>query len=75
MDASGEVVVIGDLRAQTRQVFENLKVALGAVGAGFGDVVKLTYYVADPSWEGEVLRSVGDEYVDTERPRPVPRWG
>jgi enamine deaminase RidA (YjgF/YER057c/UK114 family) len=59
---------IGDLRAQTRQVFENLEVALGAVGAGFKDVVKLTYYVADPSWEGGALRSVRDEYVDTERP-------
>jgi enamine deaminase RidA (YjgF/YER057c/UK114 family) len=68
LDASGEVMGIGDLRAQTRQVFENLEVALGAVGAGFKDVVKLTYYVADPSWEGGALRSVRDEYVDTERP-------
>ncbi len=42
--------------------------ALGAVGVGFGDVVKLTYYVADPSWEGGALRSVRDEYVDTEWP-------
>jgi enamine deaminase RidA (YjgF/YER057c/UK114 family) len=40
LDVSGEMVGIGDLRAQTRQVFENLKVALGALGAGFGDVVK-----------------------------------
>ena len=68
LDVSGEEVGIGDLRAQTRQVFENLKVAFGALGAGFGDVVKLTYYVADPSWEGGALRSVRDEYVDTERP-------
>ena len=68
LDVSGEVMGIGDLRAQTRQVFENLEVALGAVGAGFKDVVKLTYYVADPSWEGGALRSVRDEYVDTERP-------
>jgi enamine deaminase RidA (YjgF/YER057c/UK114 family) len=68
LDASSEVMGIGDLRAQTRQVFENLEVALGAVGAGFKDVVKLTYYVADPSWEGGALRSVRDEYVDTERP-------
>ena len=67
LDASGEVMGIGDLRAQTRQVFENLEVALGAVGAGFKDVVKLTYYVADPSWEGGALRSVRDEYVDIER--------
>ena len=68
LDASGGGGGIGGLQAQKRQGFENLKVALRAVGAGFGDVVKLTYYVADPSWEGGALRSVRDEYVDTERP-------
>lgn len=67
LDASGEVVGRGHLEAQARQVFENLKVALGAVGAGFGDVVKLNYYVTDISRVGEI-RAVRDEYVDTERP-------
>lgn len=67
LDASGEVVGRGDMEAQARQVFENLKAALGAVGAGFGDVVKLNYYVTDISLVGDI-RAVRDEYVDTERP-------
>lgn len=67
LDASGEVVGRGDMEAQARQVFENLKVALEAVGAGFGDVVKLNYYVTDISRVGDI-RAVRDEYVDTERP-------
>lgn len=43
----GELVGKGDLRAQTIQVYENLKNALTAVGATFADVVKLNTYVVD----------------------------
>jgi enamine deaminase RidA (YjgF/YER057c/UK114 family) len=45
MDATGAVVGVGDLGAQTTQVMENLRTALGAVGATFADVVKITTYV------------------------------
>jgi enamine deaminase RidA (YjgF/YER057c/UK114 family) len=44
-DKEGKVVGKGDLRAQTRQVFENLKVCLEAAGASFADVVKITAFV------------------------------
>ncbi len=64
---SGDVVGPGDMAAQTRQVFENLKVALESVGAGFGDVVKLNYYLTDISQIG-VVREVRDEYLDAQRP-------
>jgi len=67
LDRSGEVVGEGDLEAQARQVFENLKAALGATGAGFGDVVKLGFYLTDISRMG-IVRGVRDEYVDTDRP-------
>lgn len=67
LDVSGKVVGLGDMEAQTRQVFENLKAALGAVGASFSDVVKLNYYVVDISLV-EAIRAVRDEYVDTEKP-------
>ncbi|MGP3939179.1 RidA family protein [Streptomyces sp. 6N106] len=33
--------------AQARQVFENLRRCLGAAGATFDDVIKLTYFVTD----------------------------
>lgn len=47
LDEKGEVVGAGDPAAQARQVFENLRRCLAAAGAGFDDVVKLTYFVTD----------------------------
>ncbi|GEB60358.1 RidA family protein [Streptomyces gardneri] len=47
LDASGAVVGEGDAVAQAHQVFANLERCLAAAGAGFGDVVKLTYFVTD----------------------------
>jgi enamine deaminase RidA (YjgF/YER057c/UK114 family) len=44
-DARSNIVGKGDLRAQTVQVFENLKIALESVGADFDDVAKLTTFV------------------------------
>ncbi len=41
----GEVVGIGDARAQARQVFANLATALAAVGATLDDVVRTTTFV------------------------------
>ncbi|MFD7257025.1 RidA family protein [Streptomyces sp. NPDC059874] len=46
-DEKGEIVGEGDPAAQARQVFENLRRCLAAAGAGFDDVVKLTYFVTD----------------------------
>lgn len=61
-DASGKVVGAGDLRAQTRQVFENLKIALAASGATFKDIVKLTSFIVDMS-QLEAYREVRTEYL------------
>ncbi|MCJ1681361.1 RidA family protein [Streptomyces sp. APSN-46.1] len=47
LDEKGEVVGAGDAAVQARQVFENLRRCLAAAGAGFDDVVKLTYFVTD----------------------------
>ena len=65
LDRHGEIVGEGDLEA--RQVFENLKAGLEAAGAGFGEVVKLGYYLTDIS-QIAVVRRVRDEYVDTDNP-------
>ena len=46
-DAGGNPVGAGDMKVQSKQVFENLKVALAAAGATEKDVVKLTSYVVD----------------------------
>ena len=47
LDADGNIVGEGDIEAQTRQVMENLGIALAAAGAGFGDVRKITNYLLD----------------------------
>src|SRR5262249_20284165 len=46
-DRDGNVVGKGDMRAQIRQVGENLKAALAAAGATLNDLVKTTTYVTD----------------------------
>jgi reactive intermediate/imine deaminase len=66
LDRSGELVGEGDLEAQTRQVFANLTAALEAAGAGWGDVVKLGYYLRDAG-EIATVRSIRNEYLDPER--------
>ncbi|MFB7244517.1 enamine deaminase RidA [Streptomyces populi] len=47
LDEDGALVGEGDAGAQARQVFENLRRCLAAAGAGFDDVVKLTFFVTD----------------------------
>ena len=47
MDKDGKVVGVGDLRAQTTQVFENVKAALAAAGATLSDVVKQNTYIVN----------------------------
>jgi 2-iminobutanoate/2-iminopropanoate deaminase len=46
-DRQGNVVGKGDMRAQIRQVGENIKAALAAAGASLSDLVKTTTYVTD----------------------------
>ena len=46
-DGKGNVVGAGDMRAQLRQVGENIKAALAAAGATLGDIVKTNTYVTD----------------------------
>jgi enamine deaminase RidA (YjgF/YER057c/UK114 family) len=66
LDAAGALVGPGDIRAQARQVFDNLRAALQAVGAGFDQVVKLNYYLVDAT-QLPVVREVRDEYLNAQR--------
>jgi 2-iminobutanoate/2-iminopropanoate deaminase len=47
LDADGRLVGEGDVVAQTRQVFENIGLCLGAAGASFADVVKVTTFLTN----------------------------
>ncbi|WP_395107145.1 RidA family protein [Actinomadura sp. SCN-SB] len=62
LDSSGELVGPGDLAAQTRQVFTNLRHALAAAGAGWEHVLKLSYFVRDVT-QVPLVRAVRDEFL------------
>lgn len=67
VDLEGNLVGPGDLRAQTRQVFENLKAILEANGATFGDAVKIgTYLTTLDDLAG--MREVRSEYLTSDPP-------
>ena len=67
LNTDGELVGEGDFEAQARQVFANLSAALEAAGAGWSDVVKLNYFLTEIG-QLTTVRTIRDEYVDTERP-------
>ena len=67
IDREGDLVGPGDVRAQTRQVFENLKAILEANGATFADAVKIgTYLTTLDDLAG--MREVRSEYLTAEPP-------
>jgi len=67
IDLEGNLVGPGDVRAQTQQVFENLRAILAANGATFADVVKIgTYLTTLDDLAG--MREVRGEYLTAEPP-------
>ena len=65
-DSVGQVVGLGDFRAQAAQVFSNLGRALASIGATFGDVMKTTTYITDVRNLG-MLREARGRYFDPAR--------
>ena len=66
-DASGAIVGIGDLAAQTRRALVNLEEALAAAGASLRDIVKLGWYVTDLR-ELPALRAARDAVLGDHKP-------
>jgi enamine deaminase RidA (YjgF/YER057c/UK114 family) len=66
-DERGELVGAGDPAAQARQVFENIGRCLAEAGAGFDDVVKLTFFVLDVGYL-PAIRAARDAVIDTAKP-------
>lgn len=66
-DANGGIVGKGDFDAQLRQVFANIGAALKSAGAGFGNVVQFTTYLARAGHRELHAREEGA------LPAPVPR--
>ncbi len=69
IDGAGKVVGPGDLQRQTEQAFENVRLALAAVGATFRDVVCTRLYVVNLRPElVPIIREVRSRYVDATHP-------
>jgi 2-iminobutanoate/2-iminopropanoate deaminase len=65
-DAAGRVAS-EDVVAQARQVFLNMKRVLDAVGAGFGDILKVTVYLVDVNDRAKI-NPVRREFFGDARP-------
>ena len=69
INAKGEVVGKGDLKQQTEQAFENIRLALAAAGATNQHVVKTNLYVVGLRPEHvPIIREVRSRYVWAEHP-------
>ncbi|KJK48643.1 endoribonuclease L-PSP [Lentzea aerocolonigenes] len=64
LDETGKIVGPADPAAQARQVFENLRRCLQAVGSTFADVLSLNIYVTDIAYMPSI-RAVRDQVLGT----------
>lgn len=69
VDTAGQVVGKGDLKRQTEQTFENLRVALAAAGVSWSDVAVTRLYVVNLKPEDvPIIREVRGRYVSADAP-------
>lgn len=69
LDKEGKVVGLGDMKAQTRQVLENVTAALAAAGASWKDVVKANTYVVNLNADSiAAIREVRGDFFPAENP-------
>ena len=67
-DATGALVGKDDIRAQTRQVLENIRTVLAGVGGTMDDVARVTVYVTDMSGLAQIHEVRGQYF---RRPYPA----
>ena len=70
LDKSGSLVGTDDIRAQTQQVFQNLKAAVEAAGGDASNIIKLNIYVVESvdAAQVPVIREIRDKFVNTANP-------
>ena len=66
-DAQRHVVGKGDMRAQTKQAFENLKAVLADAGTDLAHVVRLNAYLTDLG-QLQAHRDARNDYIDAANP-------
>ncbi len=68
LDRDNKLIGEGDIEAQTRACYDNLRRALRAAGADFSNVVRMTTYVTDLANHPKGVRRVRAEYFGTTTP-------
>jgi enamine deaminase RidA (YjgF/YER057c/UK114 family) len=66
-DSTGQLVGSGDFRAQTDQVYQNLRRALQGIGGSLDDLVKTTTFITDPK-NIPMLRELRTKYLNEANP-------
>lgn len=67
LDPSTDELVGGDITAQARRVFENLREVLAAAGSGFDKALKVTVFLKNMGDFGK-LNEVYSEYFESDYP-------
>ena len=68
IDAQGNLVGKGDIAAQTRQVMENLKIAVEAAGGAVRDIVKINIFTTDLLNFRQQTSDIRNEYFSSDYP-------
>ncbi len=71
VDERGESIHPGDVRAQTRRMFTNIKALLESEGADFHDLIRTTCYIADFRHYDE-FNEVRNAFYEEEGLDPLP---
>jgi 2-iminobutanoate/2-iminopropanoate deaminase len=61
--STGEIVS-GDIKAETKQVMENIKAVLSEAGVGFSSIVKTTIFLTDMQSFAQVNEVYGTYFTD-----------
>ena len=62
VDGQGNIVGKGDIEAQAKQVFENIKAVLKEVGGSIENIVKTTTYITDIKYREGLAKVRGQYY-------------
>lgn len=66
-DENDRLVGEGDVAAQARQIFKNMRKVLDAIGADFPDILKVTVFLTDVSDRAKI-NPVRQEFFGSSRP-------
>lgn len=64
LDPASGALVTGNIEAEIRRVFDNLRAVCEAAGGGLGDLAKLNVFLTDLAHFGEVNRIMAEYFIE-----------